>query len=161
MKMPNVLKISVWKFKIAHLIILNNYSKCLMCASTALQTSLKHIVFGNTQWKSNINQPPSPFWLTLFVECESQCSYFGVIYTSLKWFTVIIITIWHHRQTWHYFITAVCYSECRLTTFNMAGIHDIGFFDTQFLSNCYFYIHSSFALIIHNAIQNMLYNCVV
>ena len=38
MEMPELLKKGVWKFNIA----LNNYSKCLMTASTALQTSLKH-----------------------------------------------------------------------------------------------------------------------
>ena len=38
MEMPDVLKKGVWKFNI----VLNNYSKCLMSASTALQTSLKH-----------------------------------------------------------------------------------------------------------------------
>ena len=38
------------------------------------------------------------------------------------------------------FITAVCYSECMLYKFNIAGIHDIGFLDTQFSSNCHFYI---------------------
>ena len=38
MEMQELLKKGVWKFNIA----LNNYSKCLMTASTALQTSLKH-----------------------------------------------------------------------------------------------------------------------
>ena len=44
MEMQDLLKKSVWKFNIALLLNLNNYSKCLTCASTALQTSLKHIL---------------------------------------------------------------------------------------------------------------------
>ena len=42
MEMSDVLKKGVWKFSIVHWLKLNNCSKCLMCASTALQTSLKH-----------------------------------------------------------------------------------------------------------------------
>ena len=45
MKMPNDLRKGVQKFNIAHSSIVNDYSKCLMCASTALQTSLEHIFF--------------------------------------------------------------------------------------------------------------------
>ena len=52
--MPNDLKKGVRKFNIAHLSIVNNYSKCLMCASTALQTSLEHIFFE----KKHINISP-------------------------------------------------------------------------------------------------------
>ena len=40
-------------------------------------------------------------------------------------FTVIIMTVWQNRQTWHYFITAVCNANCMLYTFNIAGIHNI------------------------------------
>ena len=40
--MPDVLEKGVWKFDIGLWLKLNNYSKCLMSASTALQTSLKH-----------------------------------------------------------------------------------------------------------------------
>ena len=39
---PDVLKKGVWKFNIVLWLQLNSYSKCLMSASTALQTSLKH-----------------------------------------------------------------------------------------------------------------------
>ena len=42
MEMQNALKKGVWKFNIVNWLKLNNYSKCLMCTSTALQTSLKH-----------------------------------------------------------------------------------------------------------------------
>ena len=42
-----------------------------------------------------------------------------------------------------------------LYTFNIAGIHDIGFLHMQFSSNCHFYIRSPFALRIHNVIENM------
>ena len=45
MEMPDVLNMDVWKFNIAHQLMLNNYSKCLMRSSTALHTSLKHIFF--------------------------------------------------------------------------------------------------------------------
>ena len=43
MEMPDVLIKGVWKFNIVRWLMLNNYSKCLMNASTALQTSLKDI----------------------------------------------------------------------------------------------------------------------
>ena len=42
MDTPDVLKKGVWKFNIVHWLQLNNYGKCFMCASTALQASLKH-----------------------------------------------------------------------------------------------------------------------
>ena len=42
MGMQDVLIKGVWKFNIAQRLKLNNHSKCLMCASSALQTSLKH-----------------------------------------------------------------------------------------------------------------------
>ena len=57
------------------------------------------------------------------------------------------------RQTCHYFITAVCYAECMLCTFNISGMHNIGFLDIQFSSDCHFYICSPFALKIHNVIK--------
>ena len=38
------------------------------------------------------------------------------------------MTIWQHRQTWQLFITAAFMPY----TFNIVGIHNIGFFDTQF-----------------------------
>ena len=41
-------------------------------------------------------------------------------------------------------------------TFNIAGVHDIGFLDTQFSSSCQFYICSSLALKIHSVIEDML-----
>ena len=34
---------------------------------------------------------------------------------------MIIRIIWHHRQTGHFFITAVRHAECVLYTFNIAG----------------------------------------
>ena len=43
MKTPNDLKKSVSRYNIPHSLIVNNYSKCLMCAKTALQTRLKHL----------------------------------------------------------------------------------------------------------------------
>ena len=45
MEMSDVSKKGVWKFNIVHWLKLNNYSKYLMCASTALQTSLEHTFF--------------------------------------------------------------------------------------------------------------------
>ena len=40
-------------------------------------------------------------------------------------FTVTIMTIWRHRQTWHFFITtAVYYAECVPYTSDTAGIHN-------------------------------------
>ena len=43
MEIPDVLKKGVWKSNFVLRLKLNNYSNCLMSASTALQTSLKHI----------------------------------------------------------------------------------------------------------------------
>ena len=42
MEMPDVLRNGVWKFNIMRWFTLNNYSKCLISALTALKTSLKH-----------------------------------------------------------------------------------------------------------------------
>ena len=42
MELPDVLKKGVLKFNMVHRLKLNNYSKCLMSPSTALQTILKH-----------------------------------------------------------------------------------------------------------------------
>ena len=62
----NSLKKGVRKFNIAHLSIVNNYSKCLMCASTALQTNLEHIFFEKKTHKhisfqyENFNCPVIP-----------------------------------------------------------------------------------------------------
>ena len=55
MEMPDVLKYSVWKFNITNNLMLNNHSKYLMCASTALQTSLKHIFFEEMHKHMNFN----------------------------------------------------------------------------------------------------------
>ena len=57
MEMQDVLKKDVWKLNIVHWLKLNNYSKCLMCASTALQTSLKH-----TSLRKCINTSPFSVW---------------------------------------------------------------------------------------------------
>ena len=87
-----------------------------MCASTALQTSLKHIFFEEMQKHMNFNcliipagivafynhfgetmkillqseplslkqLPISPLWQSLFVECESRCSFFREKYIALN-----------------------------------------------------------------------------
>ena len=137
------------------MLIVNNYSKCLMFASTALQTSLKQVFFERT----HINVSPfsvktSIARLLLQKLTTSLILRFNQIKTTTAisfWanyclldvrvtaatlecntlaqnvFTVIIMTVWQNRQTWHYFITAICNANCMLYTFNIAGIHDIGF----------------------------------
>ena len=52
----------------------------------------------------------------------------------------MMMPIWHHRQTWNFFISALYHTGCMPYTSNIAWIYDIGFFDTQFWSNCHFYI---------------------
>ena len=58
--------------------------------------------FSNPFWGNSMKiplqskLPVCPFGRTLFVDCESQCN----ALVKIK-FTVIIMTIWHHRQTWH------------------------------------------------------------
>ena len=42
MEMPDIFEKGVWKFNIVNWLKLNNYSKCLMSASTALQKNLQH-----------------------------------------------------------------------------------------------------------------------
>ena len=96
--------------------------------------------------------PVSPFGRTLFVEVESHCSQFSEIYIFME----AIEAIWHHMQTLHFFITAVCHAECMSYTFNIAGIHDIVFLDTQLSSNCYLYVCCPLALKILNVNVNML-----
>ena len=66
------------------------------------------------------------------------------------------MTIWHQLQTWHFFITAVYQAECMPNTYNIAGIRNIGFSDTQFSSICHFYICSPLALKDHNLIEKLL-----
>ena len=50
MEIQDVLNKDVWKLNIVRWLKLNNYSKCLMCASTAFQTSLKH-TFSDEMYK--------------------------------------------------------------------------------------------------------------
>ena len=57
-----------------------------------------------------------------------------------------MMTIWHHRQPWHFFISAVYHTEWMPFTSNIAGVYNIGFLDTQSQSDCHFYICCSFAL---------------
>ena len=70
-----------------------------------------------------------------------------------------MMTIWHHRQTWQFFISAVYHTECTPYTSDIAGIYDNGLFDTQYQSSCHFYICCPFALKIHKVIENMLKKC--
>ena len=45
MKVSNVQKKGVWKCNITYLLIVSNNNKCLMWASTTLQTASEHIFF--------------------------------------------------------------------------------------------------------------------
>ena len=44
----------------------------------------------------------------------------------------MMMSIWHHRQTWHTFISAVYHTECLPYTTNIADIYNIGFLTPNF-----------------------------
>ena len=94
------------------------------------------ILFGNTLQKSCFNQikitTAISFWANYcLLNVRVTAATLECNTPAQNVFTVIIMTVWQNRQTWHYFITAICNANCMLYTFNMAGIHNIGFLDTQ------------------------------
>ena len=74
---------------------------------------------------SLLNQlPTSPFVRTLLLNLRVTAATLESNTPVQIVFTMILTTIWHHRQTWHYFIIEF-YDRVHAITFKIAGIHDI------------------------------------
>ena len=157
METQDVLKKGVWKFNIAHWLMLNNCSNCLLWASTSSLTSLRHIFFEEMDkriflWCVNFiclvtpseikNYFPNPIPNSIKILLQSKTfsvkqlpvSLFGqtnkpclLTVTPLVRKTLVklyLMTTWHHKQTWHFFITALCHAKCMPYKFDIAGIHE-------------------------------------
>ena len=138
--------------------------KTLIARLFLQKLTISPILIGNTLPKSRFNQIKTITAISF--RANPVCWMFRVTAATLQCvtpvsnvFTVIMMKIWHHRHTCHHLITAVCYAECILCTFNISGMHDIWFLDTQFSSDCHFYICCPSVLKLHHVIENMLRNC--
>ena len=75
------------------------------------------IPFGNTLQKSRFNQIKTTtaisFWANYcLLDVRVTATTLECNTPAQNVFTGIIMTVWQNRQTWHYFITAVCHAVC-------------------------------------------------
>ena len=121
MESPDFLSKGVWKFNIGQWLLLNTYSKLLMCALTTLHTSFNTHFFVEMHKLISLYLPviitaavdnfSNLLWGNC-IEIPWQSKPFPtktIIPVSYFWRTLLNVIV-----TWYFFITAVCYAECIL-----------------------------------------------
>ena len=109
------------------------------------ELTISPIIFGETHNKSCCNRSHShknklPICAFGFLNTRVTAATLLSNTSVQTVFKMITMTIWLHRQTWHFLITAVCHAKCMPCTSDIASIHNIGFFHMQFSNNCLYYI---------------------
>ena len=80
MEVPDVLEKGVWKFSIAHWFKLNNYSNCLMCASTAYRQASNTL-----SMRQRINISPFSVWASISRSSMQELTISPILFDETLW----------------------------------------------------------------------------